>query len=396
MFLIGAIAAAASLFRYDTGVALFGVHLLIIEVAVWTRAEDKKLSAFAFVFWPYLLGFAIVILPPLLYFLSLSSIDPFIHDIIIYPGKYYHRGRNLPFPTIRPKSLETFSIYLPLVIIPLSFFVSLKSLTSQKLILNPSTSLQENRKINGFLFAFSLLASIMYLKGFVRISPLHLYLATIPSLFLIAILFQRRFNFRNPLPVIISILAFLSLLAPFWLSLKEIKGVGVNRLAFSPGLFSPLRDKMPLAKETWCKMPSPATRGLCFIPRDSDIHVAEFIDANTTPDDRLFVGLRKHDRIMGNDIALYFFADRLPATRWAHFDPDLQTRADIQQQIISELTLAKPPYIILDSEDEGSYNEPNDSSKSSGVFLLDNYIQENYRLIQTFDNLFIWQRIPSA
>jgi hypothetical protein len=107
------------------------------------------------------------------------------------------------------------------------------------------------------------------------------------------------------------------------------------------------------------------------------------------------VGLRRHDIVFADDCALYFYADRLPATRWSHFDPDLQNRADIQAQMISELEVAKPPYIVLDSEFNNN-DEPNDSTKSSGVVLLDNYIQKNYRQSQTFGNLSIWQRIPPA
>jgi hypothetical protein len=107
------------------------------------------------------------------------------------------------------------------------------------------------------------------------------------------------------------------------------------------------------------------------------------------------VGLRRHDIVYADDCALYFYADRLPATRWSHFDPDLQNRADIQAQMISELEVAKPPYIVLDSEFNNN-DEPNDSTKSSGVVLLDNYIQKNYRQSQTFGNLSIWQRTPPA
>ena len=40
-------------------------------------------------------------------------------------------------------------------------------------------------------------------------------------------------------------------------------------------------------------------------------------------------------------------------------------------------------------------NEPNDSSRSSGVTLLDEYIHKNYQYTQTFGRMSIWQRIPA-
>lgn len=89
-----------------------------------------------------------------------------------------------------------------------------------------------------------------------------------------------------------------------------------------------------------------------------------------------------------------FASHRLPATRWSHFDPDLQNRYDIQVQIVQEFEVNTPPHVVLDSEFD-RVNEPNDSSRSSGVTLLDEYIHKNYQYTQTFGRMSIWQRIPA-
>ena len=98
---------------------------------------------------------------------------------------------------------------------------------------------------------------------------------------------------------------------------------------------------------------------------------------------------------MENDNIIYFAAQRMPATHWSHFDPGLQTRADIQTKMIQELETNKPPYVILDSEFDDAL-EPNDSAKSSGVLLMDNYIRSHYRWIQATGVLSIWQRLPAS
>ena len=59
--------------------------------------------------------------------------------------------------------------------------------------------------------------------------------------------------------------------------------------------------------------------------------------------------------------------------------------------MIRELERNPPPYITLDSEFD-LIREPNDSSKSSGVTLLDDYIHTKYEPRETFGTISIWQR----
>jgi hypothetical protein len=59
--------------------------------------------------------------------------------------------------------------------------------------------------------------------------------------------------------------------------------------------------------------------------------------------------------------------------------------------MVQELERKSPPYIVLDSEFELS-REPNDSSKSSGVTLLDEYIHGKYQPTETFGTMSVWKR----
>ena len=75
----------------------------------------------------------------------------------------------------------------------------------------------------------------------------------------------------------------------------------------------------------------------CFTvsPLPSDVSLKDivgsvrYVEANSQPDDPIFVGLERHDLEEGNDILFYFESARRPATKWYHFDPGLQTSQKI-------------------------------------------------------------------
>jgi hypothetical protein len=379
MFAAGAVSGAALLFRYDTGIALLGIHICVVSIAVYLRSKGiaSGLRRFASIFWPYLVGFAVLAVPPAIYYFSVASFAPLFHDIILYPSKYYGRDRNLPFPRIY--GLENLGVYLPIAITAVSLYALVECRFGAR---RNGTRLVEDiphdRQWNGYLVTFGLLLVAMYLKGLVRVSPIHMYLAIIPSLLLIAVLFQHQSAFSWPVRTLINCFMFLSLVAAIWSSRREI---GIQKAEHSP----------PETQQAWCKIANPLTEGYCFLPEDDRIHAIEFIRSNTQPDQPLYSGVTHHDRIFANDDLIYFGTQRLPATRWSHFDPDLQNRYDIQKQMVQELERNPPPYIVLDSEFD-SVREPNDSAKSSGVTLLDEYIEHHYEPSETFGFMSIWQR----
>jgi hypothetical protein len=117
--------------------------------------------------------------------------------------------------------------------------------------------------------------------------------------------------------------------------------------------------------------------------------VATYLRAHTQPDERIFVGLDRHDKILLNPVALYFAVGRLPGTHWHHFDPGLQTRADIQAAIISDLQRNRVRWVVRDASFD-KVDEPNGSAHSSGVTLLDRYLDANYREVAASGEVAIW------
>ena len=386
MFAAGAVAGLAVLFRYDTGIALLGIQVCAITISIfWASSGQLRDSVSAFGF--LLLGFAVVILPPALYFLSVAPLQSFVHDLIVYPAKYYHRSRNLPFPRIYLKGLENLEIYLPIVLALFALYVALAARpTSQGKSSSTSREVSEDLRRRNFLFTFGLLAAVMYLKGFVRVGLAQMYLSIIPSILLLAVLLQNRFTLRLAGRISVICLALLSVVAGTWAALHQT----ISLYRYQVSVPSSARLAIPTVQE-WCKTINPLTKGLCFLPDDARIQTIEFIDNHTKPDQRLYVGTTKHDRIFANDNILYFATQRLPATHWSHFDPGLQNSEEIQKVMVGELEASAPPYIVLDSEYD-LVHEPNDSSKSSGVTLLDDYIQQRYQPIQRFGPLSVWKR----
>jgi hypothetical protein len=393
MFVAGAVAGVATLFRYDTGVALLAVHACAITIAIYLRFKgiSKGLSTFASTFFPYLFGFALLTLPPAIYYLSVAPLGPLVHDMIIYPAKYYHAGRNLPFPGIHLKGLENLGIYLPLAIVGISLYAVVGGLGARGNRAFSSQGISEERKWHGFLVTFGLLALAMYFKGLVRVSIPQMYLSIVPSLLLIAVLFQHRLTFPRLVRISIMCVVWLSVLAAVWSTLHAAKLLYMLHISMPESMLSSARRTSTEIQKTWCKITNPLTKGFCFLPEDDRIRAIEFIASHTRPGQQLYVGLTNHDRIFANDNLIYFATQRLPATKWSELDPDLENRYDIQTQMVQELERNAPPYIVLDSEFE-SMHEQNDSSKSSGVTLLDEYIHNKYQPIETFGIMSIWQR----
>jgi hypothetical protein len=374
LLVLGASAGLAFLFRYDTGAALFVILLVLIAAAFWFQPARTGSTRLLGLYLTYAAGFALVAGPPILFYLSRAGTQFFVHDIVVYPGKYYRAARGLPLPGITLKSLDNLEFYLPLFVFLAAWFLILR-MAFQRFRRIPVE--QPAQAAFGFLLTFTLLGTVMYFKGMVRAGIGQAFLAIIPSLFLVAWLYDRRHTLSPIFSRSARIFAAVSVLAVAWSCLHTAAHFYLHRDAIPFHLIASWRGTDPPNIQAWCRQRGPLTRGLCFVPDDDHIQAIEYLAAHTAPGDTLFVGLPQHQRIFINDNITYFGTDRLPATHWSHFDPDLQNRADIQAQIIREFSASPPAFVVEDSEFERS-DEPNDSSKSSGVTLLDDYIHAHY------------------
>lgn len=392
MLTVGLIAGLGILFRYDTGLAMFAFDVFVVAVAVYLRFEmtSARVRSFLSVIWPCISGVALVVLPPVIFYLSVAPLHPFFHDVLLFPSKYYVKGRGLPFPRVTLMRFDYLVVYLLLLLEGIAIYFGTMHLRRIRGDIRNVGKLQDWL---WFLFAFGFLAFAMYFKGWVRISPLQEYLSIIPCILLLAILVEKQAAFPHVVRASIAGIGILFVSTAAWAGLRELRNLYVEHASVPQRLVSLARGTVPEIRGSWCKNVNPLTRGICFLPEDDRIRAIEFVTSHTNPGQKLFSGLTRHDKIYANDDLIYFATQRLPATRWSHFDPCLQDRYDIQTDIIHELELNAPPYIVKDSEFD-QIKEPNASSVSSGVRLLDEYLDNNYEKVGTFGLMSVWQRKP--
>jgi hypothetical protein len=264
--------------------------------------------------------------------------------VVLYPARYYQLGRGLPFPEVSLKFLENLEVYLPFAVIGIAVYAVVRfRLRARGENASDRKNSSQELRLQGFLITFALLAFAMYCKAFVRMDVGQMYLCILPLLLLTAVLFDHRRILPRPLQIATIGLAALSVLTATWSSLHEERRLQVYHLSVPERMLSSLKGTSSQAEDAWCKSTNPITSGFCFLPEDYRLQTIEFLAGHTSPGQTIYVGLAKHDRVFAIDDLTYFATQRLPATKWSHFDPDLQSRYDIQTEIVHELEVHRPP-----------------------------------------------------
>jgi hypothetical protein len=210
---------------------------------------------------------------------------------------------------------------------------------------------------------------------------------------LVAVLYQHKESFGRGLRKTLAVTIGLSVLMAMWGSLHQLSSQHKFKTSMLLWLLVPGKVAPQPPLDGWCRDKNPLTRGECYVVDQDHIQTVEFLEAHTHRGDTLYVGLPQHDRVLINDNITYFATQRLPATKWSHFDPFLQNSVGTQEEMVADLERNRPPYVVLDSEFDAQ-KEPNGSSVHTGVHLLDDYIKQHYRWVKTFGEMAILERIP--
>jgi hypothetical protein len=110
------------------------------------------------------------------------------------------------------------------------------------------------------------------------------------------------------------------------------------------------------------------------------------------PGGRIFVGCSRHDLIWANEPILYFLSERLPGTRYHVLDPGVATTLPVQRDIVDGLIRNRVEYVVLSSA-FARVREPNLSAVSSGVSVLDEFLENHYELDRRFgSDLSVWRK----
>jgi hypothetical protein len=113
------------------------------------------------------------------------------------------------------------------------------------------------------------------------------------------------------------------------------------------------------------------------------------IKARTQPGEPIFSGATRHDRLFGNDLLLYFLADRPAATPFYELNRALMAHEAVQTAIIEALERRAVRVVVLFGL---LSNEANLSSSGRPVPLLDDYIRLHYTRVGTFGDYELRER----
>lgn len=368
----GICAGITVLFRYEIGVAVFAVEAAVLGVYLLLQPAKtgRSRQTVILTLLPFASGLALIVLPLAAAYVLSGVTNDFLFDVISFPSQYYVATRSLPFPrfsTLKWSPILT-GVYLPLVVMA----------ASVPALFDRWRRREDSLKL-WLALTLLLLTGVFFAKGFVRVSVLHMGMAIVSSLALLAVLATGLWY--RPLLVRLAVggavgFAVLSTL---------VAGYGDMKMS--------RQNIAALVHQGGCRLPSGLDRFGCYTLEEPDLAAVRYIERVTTPGDYLFVGGNRHDKAYSNDVALYFLTGRRPATKWYEFDPGLQTTAPRQREIVAELDNKKPPYIVLDSQWDDS-KEPNRSGESSGVVILDDYLHSHFTPVANFGTVSILKNVP--
>lgn len=379
----GAATGLSALFRYDVGFFLMAAHLMFFGF-LWLAQEDaprERTLEVARKTLIYGLGTGLIFLPPALLLVSAGALQGFIHDIIDYSSTYYvaYRGLPLPGPAVflTPTGPAEAAVYVPFGAVIVAAWAWFRGRGTH------SSSPGFNGGDSCFLVAFGLVTLLLSVKGIVRITTIHMMIALVPALLLIAFVVDRRTGRFPGARILASALGIIA------------AGTAAFQSAAIGYLF--MRDPgrsyfgsvvgIPNAAGGMVT-PSSSTVSGARLPADAACAV-EFVRARSAADEPIFVAAGRHDKIAINHVEFYFASGRRPGTHWYQFDPGLQTRADVQAEIISDLQRNRVRWVISDTAFDG-IREPNRSAVSSGVRLLDRHLATNYTPVAAFGTISVW------
>jgi hypothetical protein len=378
LLLAGLFVSLTTVFRHDSGFYICLAELVMLTWISRTGPPDQPISRL-FANYGRRLGLymaAVVLIAGPVYLLVVlrGGFSNVFYDLFYVPAVIYPKVRRLPFITPdliqqlhHPLSWDgRIAIESLIVLLPIFTIVAtaLALATSRRSRIFPETWQRQT-----FVLLF-LLASLFFLKGLIRVGPVQLLQSILVCLIVLAILFGHRRQLGCVVMICLHATAiFLAVCSTAALS---------HVLTFARVNF---RDAIhPLAPDSFyrrCHIPSELSRARCMRVEPDVLAATLDIERSSTPDQLIYVGDGRHDRIFWNDVRLYFLSGRGSVTRWYDLHPGVQTTLPIQKEMIADLRRENPPVIAINTTWDNTV-EPNDSRFSSGVTVLDDYIRCHY------------------
>jgi hypothetical protein len=400
----GICAGITILFRHDVGIetAVGGAFMLGLFHMTQELDAPHRVSALLRSAATYSGGITLALVPPLASLVAAGLTHDMLVNLLIIPAKFYVRMRSLPFPSaveiardvilLRHRRLgwdaPSPAVYLPIL------GVSLGVLTTTVFGKNPRTAgIAEDQALASqrlwILVQLTVFSLLFFFKGWVRPNATQMALAIVPSLVIITVSqVQVRSTAAKFLSTIGIACLLLISLAPMWYADARFKR-NLTWAADGSGVFGLARSD-----NDGCFPPPGLERLRCFYIPQPHLAAIQYIQQHTAENEAIFVGNSRHDKLVYQNILFYFLSKRSSVTKWDQFDPGVQTTMEIQSEIVGELQMRRPRYVVLSSEWD-NVQEPNDSAHSSGVTVLDEYIRANYHAVSAFGPITILEHPPN-
>jgi hypothetical protein len=370
----GAATGVVALFRYDVGFYVLAAHAVALAYLAASGEGRRGQKAARWFGWMlrYGLGTAATFLIPAALLLIAGAGPGFLHDTFDYPLRFYARMRSLPLPG--PADLlrapGDAAAYLPFIAPVLAAAV---------LLWPRGSNLEKSDDARDRLFAVAMAALTLFLsiKGVVRFHVVHMMIAIIPATLLVVFIASRLRRTSKPLAALLTLAAAVAVLLPLLAALNLARTIRSDPDVVLAGALASGDEEQTAHRLAEARI-------------DPEMScAASFVAAHSSSGEPIFSATTRHDKLFVNNVAFYFAAGRTPATHWYHFDPGLQTRADVQQEIIGDLVAADVRWVVRQASWDAA-KEPNESALSSGVGLLDNFIEQRFRPVARFGDFSVW------
>lgn len=366
VFVAGLLIGATAVFRHDFGVyfAAAGLAGILLRAIDDRRIVTAALGRFA-------AGMAVVVGPAYGALALAAGLRPMIDQLLVFPLREYPQYFYLPLtlpapdalwggdPLARIRQLKRLSSLVPLAALPLA-----AAGIGARMLRRDGPGIDRRARVAVVLWVAAL---GFFNHAWIRFDGPHVWpmmLATIP---LIASAPFVRVGTVGRAVVSACVVAVLALNA--FLAFETLRGRVLER---------------PIALES-AHSPGISIRSTSAY-YNALIHA---IDARTNPGEAILSANRRHDRVFLNDSLLYFLTDRPAPGRYHELNRGMITTARVQREVIDAMDRRRVRVAVLYDADS---NEPNLSSISSGITLLDDYIRTNFERIGTFGPYELWWR----
>lgn len=373
----GVITGLTLLTKQDTGLYLI-LSILLSALLLWIAkikygSEFPKLVAYSPAFLLYMLGgFIIITVPFAVYFLQNVPFVELYNQLYYTPVHIYPAYREIPGPSIT-KAFQSeswsiilrttwFILYRMMIVVSITYLIDLFK----------KSKINQFRIDSVYMLFFSAFSLFLFLVSFVRPDEEHLlpyFLMAIPIIF-VSFYDDRKNRIVKLFAIVVLILVVSVPLA--------VRGKAILELYSKDKLVSVESSNAKLIKVPlyWGENLNKAVK---------------FVQENTRKEDKIFVCTERNDKLVYNDVMFYFLAERLPAVRYHELHPGVSTEAPQQKEMTESIEKNKVKFIVRFSGNSDK-EEPNKSSESSNVLILDSYINDNYFRVASYGDYSVFMR----